>query len=229
VIGLVVAFFAIGCAVLDPDPDPAGLEPAGARSPGSPADGADTAGRPAAADGRLPGARRRRWLRLAAAAVAVDAVIAVLISLPVLPVRVAGQTPIPALNPTMRDAVGWPAYVRQVEAVYRTVPDKAATTLLAANYGEAGALDRFGTGLPAVHSGQNELWEQGPPPSAATAAVVVGLDPGDLPGVFARCEVRARLDNGVGVENEEQGRPVLYCTGRTAPWPTLWPHLRHLD
>ncbi|WP_207126184.1 glycosyltransferase family 39 protein, partial [Actinocatenispora comari] len=46
VIGLVVAFFAIGCAVLDPDPDPAGLEPAGARSSGSPADGADTAGRP---------------------------------------------------------------------------------------------------------------------------------------------------------------------------------------
>ncbi|MEV0839077.1 glycosyltransferase family 39 protein [Actinocatenispora sera] len=219
VIGLVVAFFATGCAVLDADPATTGE--VGARSAGSPSAGA--------ADRAMPGARRRRWLRLAVAAVAVDAVIATLISLPVLPVRVAGQTPIPGLNPTMRDAVGWPAYVHQVEAVYRGVPEPAATALLAANYGEAGALDRFGTGLPTVHSGQNELWEQGPPPDTATAAVVVGLEPADLPGVFAHCEVRARLDNGVGVDNEEQGRAVLFCTGRTAAWPALWPRLHHLD
>lgn len=209
VIGLVAAFFAVGCAVLD-SPHSADANPTGA-------------------DPGMPGGRRRRWLRLAAVAVAVDAVIAALISLPVLPVRWAAQTPIPALNPTMRDAVGWPAYVRQVEAVYRAVPDPAATTLLAANYGEAGAIDRYGSGLPTVHSGQNQLWEQGPPPDTAAAAVVVGLDPDNLPGVFARCEVRDRLDNGVGVDNEEQGRPILYCTGRTAPWHTLWPRLRHLD
>ncbi|BCJ36857.1 hypothetical protein Athai_43600 [Actinocatenispora thailandica] len=198
VIGLVVAFFAIGCAVLDAPPT-------------------------------VPAGHWRRWLRLAAVAVAVDAVVAALISLPVLPVRWAGRTPIPALNPAMRDAVGWPAYVRQVEAVYRSVPDPAATALLTGNYGEAGAIDRYGTGLPAVHSGQNELWEQGPPPDSGTAAVVVGIAPEQLPGVFGHCEVRDRLDNGVGVDNEEQGRPILYCTGRTAPWPTLWPRLRHLD
>jgi len=47
--------------------------------------------------------------------------------------------------------------------------------------------------------------------------------------MFADCAVRARLDNGVDVDNEEQGLPIAVCTGPTAPWVTLWPRLHHLD
>jgi hypothetical protein len=47
--------------------------------------------------------------------------------------------------------------------------------------------------------------------------------------LFDRCTVRARLDNGVDVDNEEQGLPVAVCTGPTAGWDVLWPRLHHLD
>ena len=50
---------------------------------------------------------------------------------------------------------------------------------------------------------------------------------------FARtlftCRVVDRLDNGVDVDNEEQGEPVAVCTDPRLPWPTLWDRLHHLD
>jgi hypothetical protein len=47
--------------------------------------------------------------------------------------------------------------------------------------------------------------------------------------MFASCTVRARLDNGVGVDNEEQGLPVAVCHGPSDSWAALWPRLHHLD
>jgi hypothetical protein len=37
-----------------------------------------------------------------------------------------------------------------------------------------------------------------------------------------------RIDNGVGLDNEEQGKPVWLCRGQRAPWPVLWPKLKHV-
>jgi hypothetical protein len=79
-----------------------------------------------------------------------------------------------------------------------------------------------------VFSAQNALYDQARPPSATTTVVFVG---GELPVArqFFDCRTVARLDNGVGVDNEEQGEPVAICTGPTQPWPQLWDALRHLD
>ena len=45
---------------------------------------------------------------------------------------------------------------------------RRVTTILAGNYGEAGAIDRYGAGdgLPAAYSGANNFWLWGPPPAA---------------------------------------------------------------
>jgi hypothetical protein len=54
---------------------------------------------------------------------------------------------------------------------------------------------------------------------------------GQLPearGLFS-CRVVGRLDNGVGVDNEEQGQPVAVCHDPRLPWPQLWERLHHLD
>jgi hypothetical protein len=59
--------------------------------------------------------------------------------------------------------------------------------------------------------------------------VVVGQAVRALEGRFDSCRVVRRLDNGVGVDTEEQGVPVSVCRGRTEAWATLWPRLRHLD
>ena len=42
------------------------------------------------------------------------------------------------------------------------------------------------------------------------------------------CRVAARIDNGVGVDNDEQGARVLVCRGPARSWRQEWPALRHL-
>jgi hypothetical protein len=170
---------------------------------------------------------------LAGAALAVNVALSAVIALPLLPVRVLARTPIPALNQTARDQIGWPAYVRQVAEVYGRLPaaDRARAVVVTGNYGEHGAIARYGRpyGLPAVYSGQNELYHLGPPPDAATVVLLVGIDPDGVGSRFGACTVAARLDNGVGVDNEEQGRPVAVCRDRRGSWRTLWPDFQHYD
>jgi len=41
--------------------------------------------------------------------------------------------------------------------------------------------------------------------------------------------VAARLDNRVGIDNDEQGRPVLVCRDLRELWSALWPRFQHFD
>ena len=47
--------------------------------------------------------------------------------------------------------------------------------------------------------------------------------------LFDACEVVDELDNGVGVGNEEQGRPITVCRGPVQGWTAMWEAFRHLD
>jgi hypothetical protein len=175
------------------------------------------------------GARRA----LVVAAVAVNAVATALISLPVIPVTQLGSTPFVDINPTGPDSIGWPAYVREVADVYRALPadDRARSVIIAGNYGQAGAVTRFGPAydLPAVYSGQNELYTYGPPPAAATVAIVLGYQPPYLRSRFATCTAAGTLDNKVDVDNEEQGRTIWVCRDPAGGWPAVWPTFHHYD
>ena len=58
---------------------------------------------------------------------------------------------------------------------------------------------------------------------------VVGYDSlRALQDSFTGCRLAARIDNGVQLDNEEQGGPVWLCAATVEPWSTLWPRLRHL-
>lgn len=172
--------------------------------------------------------RPGRWA-LSAVAVGVTVVAGVLVSLPVYPVRSLPAF-VASVNQTSRDAIGWPTYVSQVNDIYRALPeaDRAGTVLYAGNYGEAGALDKFGPdyGLPDVYSGHNELHRLGPPPDSST--VVVEVNEGeDLAPYFDSCTKVGALDNKVGVDNEEQGAPITICRGRHGSWQAFWGKLQH--
>jgi len=171
---------------------------------------------------------RRNWV---IAAVAVNAAVSLLIGLPVLPLSAFGHTPVPGINQAARDTVGWPAYVQQVTAVYAGLPaaDRAEAVLLATNYGEAGALARYGRGLPQVYSGHNELYFQRRPPDTARVAVVVGAQFRKAQRLFADCQLRGRLDDRVAVDNEEQRQPIAVCRNPIGGWQIAWPALHHLD
>ncbi|WP_370617508.1 glycosyltransferase family 39 protein [Mumia qirimensis] len=166
------------------------------------------------------------------ALLAVFTAVGVVISLPVIPESTLGGTPVPGINVAAADQVGWPAYARQVADVWETLPaeerDRAA--IVTSNYGEAGAIDRYGPalGLPTPYSGQNALHDQARPDGTETV-VFVGGQYGYATTLFDTCEVQDRLENGADVDNEEEGVPVAVCRGPLRPWPELWDDLRHLD
>ena len=67
------------------------------------------------------------------------------------------------------------------------------TPLNASNYGEAGAIARYGRvyGIPHAYSGRNAFWRFGRPPDGARPIVVVGYHhPETLRGDFSGCRSR---------------------------------------
>lgn len=182
----------------------------------------------------LPDATARRaglLTRMLVVGVATSAVVA----LPVVPERLLTLTPMPLMNPAVGDQIGWPTYARQVADAHRTLPpaDRSGAVVIADNYGEAGALARYGPelGLPPVVSGHNGWYGLGRPADGVDVAVV--LVQGEaaeqfLAARFATCRPAAVLDNGTGVANEEEGTVVRICRGPRQPWSQLWPEFRHV-
>ncbi len=157
---------------------------------------------------------------------------AIPVTLPVVPVTDVHRTPIVALNYDAGETIGWPAYVRQIAAVYRSLPtaQRSAAIVLGSNYGEAGAVDHFGRadGLPAAYGVQNAYWYWGPPPPSATTAVAIGFDRQALTPVCGTLRLAAHLNNHFGVHDDEQGAPVWICSALRGSWTAIWPGLRFL-
>lgn len=168
--------------------------------------------------------RRRRVT--VAVLLGINAAACAVASLPVLPVQAFGATGLAAIDSGAADQVGWEQYVAQVtDAAAAADPD----VIITSNYGEAGALDRFGVGLPPVVSGHNALGDLAQPAPDAETVLIVGWQGRWVHDAFARCEVVGELANGVGVDTEEEGAPLTVCRGPVAPWPELWERFRHLD
>jgi 4-amino-4-deoxy-L-arabinose transferase-like glycosyltransferase len=155
-----------------------------------------------------------------------------LLTLPVLPLNTYATSGLPAAVPDVANTVGWPAFVRTVEDVVKSLPaeqrDRAA--ILANDYSEASALKLLGTDLPPVYSGHNSYWSWGPPPEDRTVVIHVGdWRPADWRPYFTDCTDAAAVDNGVGIDNAEQGSRVSVCTGLAQPWSRMWPALRTIS
>ena len=172
--------------------------------------------------------RRRARAALLGVAVAVSALAGALIALPVLPARDAG--PVIAVNPDVGETIGWPDLVATVAGVRQRLPPTAQVVVLTENYGEAGAIDRYGPAydLPAAYSGHNAYGLWGPPPSGRAAVIAIGFDPGQLASHLRGCTLTARIHNAAGVDNDEYGRSIAVCRGPRGSWAQQWPALRHL-
>ncbi len=179
-----------------------------------------------------------RWVRrgrarvrafVLAAALAVSAAVNATLMLPLVPVHALASTPVVAVYPDAGETVGWPEFAHTVATVYHGLPAPGAV-LLTRNYGEAGALDRFGPalGLPPAFSGHNSYADWGPPPETPSTVIAVGYRRAELQRWFTTVDEAARIDNGLGLRNSEQGKSVWICRGRLAPWTDLWPQLRHV-
>ena len=180
-----------------------------------------------AVDGWMRRGRQRARVASLAAAVAASAAVGITIALPVLPATAAD--PVIALNGDVGETIGWPDLVRTVAGVERRLPRGSHPVIVTANYGEAGAVDRYGPalGLPRAFSGHNAYGDWGPPPDRAAPVIAIGLPSGALTHL-AGCRQVARIHNEAGVDNDEDGAPVAVCRGPRRSWSVAWPGLRHL-
>jgi Dolichyl-phosphate-mannose-protein mannosyltransferase len=175
---------------------------------------------------------RRTWHRaVLSVAIGVNVVVGAVITLPVLPQRLV-DGPIGALNEDAMETIGWPSFVDQVAAVHQTVPDaqRAATVIFTADYGEAGAIDRYGAtrGLGRAYSGHNSYADFGEPPGQQGPVLVVGYDDLDVDDTwFMGCRLVARVHAIDHIDNEVNGEPLWLCEGPSKPWAALWAELRH--
>ncbi len=180
-----------------------------------------------------------RWLRRRSDArgwviggLALSLLVNAVLMLPVLPVRALAVTPVVDINYDAGETVGWPAFAATVATVYAGLPpaDRDRAVLVTRNYGQAGAIDRFGPelGLPKAFSGHNAYFDWGPPPDTGGPVVLVGFDEAFLRTVFADVRQAATIDNGVGVDNDEQGTPVWVAREPRGPWAEIWPSFRRL-
>jgi Dolichyl-phosphate-mannose-protein mannosyltransferase len=170
-----------------------------------------------------------RWRRRAAGYCA-GGVICSVISLPVLPAAALASFPVQKINYDLGEEIGWPSEVGQLASVWRGLPlsERAVATVLTGNYGEAGAVARYGAGfgLPRAYSGANSFWFWGPPPAADTVAVAINVDPALLHRWFTSVRAVAVYRNGLGVADDEEGATIYVATGLRSSWATAWPSFR---
>lgn len=110
------------------------------------------------------------------------------------------------LNDDVGETIGWPELARTVAGIYRGLPYPARAVIVAGNYGEAGAIDRYGPalGLPPAYSGHNAYGDWGPPPPGSAPVIALGLD-ADETARLRGCRTVARIDNRARVDNDERG------------------------
>ncbi len=179
------------------------------------------------------------WLVQRAPRVRVTAIAALLasgavmlpVALPLLPARVMHAVPLQKINYDLGEEIGWPGEVALVAREYRALPvaQRRVTTILAGNYGEAGALERFGPadGLPAAYSGANNFWLWGPPSASDVDAIAVNPDLRQLQREFTTVRLVATYTNGLGVSDDEEGVQIYVATGLRASWASAWPAFRN--
>jgi hypothetical protein len=163
-----------------------------------------------------PAARWRRRATLTALAVFQVLVIAVAAQL-VVPVRsTAGMIDSGIWKTSFfKDEIGWPEMVAQTARAWRSLPpaERAHAAILAQNYGEAGALARFGPslGLPQPLSGHLSWQYWRPARLPQREVLTVGYDPGVLRGMCTSFRRLATIQNPYHLENEELGRIIAVC------------------
>jgi hypothetical protein len=179
---------------------------------------------------RRPLAGRIKPAAARGAAMLAGAVIAAPVALSVLPARTLHTVPLQKVNYDLAETIAWPKEVALVAREYESLPgpQRAQAAILAGNYGEAGAIDRYGPGLglPQAYSGANTFWLWGPPPAGDRSVIAVNVDPALLHREFAHVRLVATFWNGLGVSDDEQGAQVFVATGLRSSWAQAWPAFR---
>lgn len=126
------------------------------------------------------------------------------------------------------DMLGWREQAQAVAEVYQALPpaQRARAVLVAGNYGEAGALDFYGSrlGLPRAVSPAGSYWFFGPGELPGEVVVTLGVPPEALRQFYDSVRTVARIGHPWAVE-EERNVPITVGTRPRATLQEVWPSL----
>lgn len=170
---------------------------------------------------------RGRWFPWVAVPVVAASAFSVVNGLPLLPLESVEDK---NARFDVTATVGWPELVADVAAVCDrlTEDERRRAVILSRRYEPAGAVDRYGAGLPPVYSGHRGAWYFGRPDARHDVVVYVGSPPRALRTAFTSATHVSSVDNGMGVWTAFQGTEIWVLRGQTVPWDDLWPRLRGL-
>jgi len=127
---------------------------------------------------------------------------------------------------------GWEEIAVQIATTYDEVSPKeqAGLLILTGNYGQAAAIDIYGTelGLPAAISGHNgyAFWDTEP---ALDPLIVIGYDQEWLQRNYSEVRQLGIVQGSDLFQNDETGKEIVYCRGLLTPRSLFWTSLRHFD
>jgi 4-amino-4-deoxy-L-arabinose transferase-like glycosyltransferase len=189
---------------------------------------------------RIPRGWRAGWLALACAQSAVLApVVLPILDPPVLARYLAATHLAPPpeeaaavgapLTQVFSDELGWRTLEAQVAAAYRGLPEaeRGHTALVAADYGEAAALDFYGAadGLPPALSGQNQYFLWGIHGFDGDTLLMINGDPARFTRLCRSTEVVGTIGAPYVMPYENE-RPIILCRGLRRPLGEIWPAFR---
>ncbi len=183
------------------------------------------------------GRRHRPRLRgaLLSAGVVVSAAISALIALPLLPATSLQGSVVIAINPDQGETVGWPRFIDTVsdglalDPATRTSAHRRSSPRTTAKPAPS-TCSATPAHCPAPTAATTAFSEWGQPATErdntrCSSATTAHPTPHRT---STHCTQLATINNGVGLDNNEQGLPVLLCRPATT-WQALWPKLRHYN
>ena len=191
--------------------------------------------------------RAGAWLKPAIIAPLIAAgTIAAPLAMPVLPVAAAVKycafwgvqdvkvenVPLNSLPQLFGDMFGWQEQAQALARVVHSLPpgDQTRVTLLAYNYGEAGAIDYFGKhyGLPKAISGHNQYGYWGPGAASGEVVVAIGFSRDRLEQAFADVAPAETISPSYALP-EESGLTIYICRQPRENLAANWNKWTYLD
>jgi hypothetical protein len=166
-------------------------------------------------------------------ALTVDIVFFGVLSMPPAPVNSPLWKFASKFNGDLVEELGWPELTQTVAQIRDSLPqsERARLGILAANYGEAGAINLYGPtyGLSPAISGVNSFWQRGYGDPQPETLIILGISRGFLERNFTSCQVAGHTPNPYGIENEEtRDHPDIYvCRGLRQSWPEFWEDFKY--
>ncbi len=133
-----------------------------------------------------------------------------------------------ALPQHIADRYGWQELADAVAIAAERLPpaERARAVVLARNYGEAGAVEVLGDGLPRAISGHNSYWMWGPGELRPDdPVIVIGIDPARLAESFTSVEL-VTTTHCEWCMPYQRDLPISLARGLRRPLDELWRELK---